>query len=146
MAYATIPTPSDGNQVSTLGLARPTVVEMRPSYLSAAERAELLASCPHPYRVTLDAVLALAGRTGRLFAAVDRLAARAGMSRRNVQYHRAWLVDNGYLKPQGGGHKGATARYLIARPAERKPASPPPAWARIADLALRADALELEGL
>ena len=117
--------------------------EPRP-YLTADERAELVRSCPHPYDQTLDAIIALAGRTGRLFASVDKLAARAKLSRRSVQYHRAWLVDAGYLIPQGGGHKGATARYLIARPAERTPITAPPAWARIADPELRAEALKME--
>ena len=117
--------------------------EPRP-YLSADERAELVRSCPTPYDRTLDAILALAGRTGRLFATVDKLAARAKMSRRAVQYHRAWLVDHGYLIPQGGGHKGATARYLIAKPADRAAATPPPAWQMIADPELRAEALRMD--
>lgn len=117
--------------------------EPRP-YLTADERAELVRSCPAPYDRTLDAILALAGRTGRLFASVDKLASRAKLSRRSVQYHRAWLVDAGYLLPQGGGHKGSTARYLIARPAERTASTRPPAWERIADPELRADALQMD--
>ena len=47
-----------------------------------------------------------------------------------VKRHRAWLVEAGFLIPQGGGHQGATARYLIATPGERAAraaAGPPPA-------------------
>jgi DNA-binding transcriptional ArsR family regulator len=117
--------------------------EPRP-YLSTDERAELMRSCPAPYDRTLDAILALAGRTGRLFAAVDKLADRAKLSRRSVQYHRAWLVDHGYLIPQGGGHKGAIARYLIAKPRDRALPTVPAAWQRIADPDLRAEALRME--
>jgi Helix-turn-helix domain len=117
--------------------------EPRP-YLTPAERAELVRSCPHPYDQTLDAIIGLAGRTGRLFASRERLEAVTKLSRRTVKRHRAWLVEAGYLKPQGGGHKGATARYLIARPAERTPTTVPPAWARIADPELRAEALRME--
>ena len=114
-------------------------------YLSADERAELVRSCPPPYDRTLDAILALAGRTGRLFATVDRLAAQAKLCRRSVQAHRAWLVGAGYLIPQGGGHKGATARYRIVRPADVTPVrATPAAWGRIVDPELRAEALGLD--
>jgi hypothetical protein len=116
--------------------------EPRP-YLTAAERAELVRSCPAPYDRTLDAIVGLAFRTGRLFASRDRLEAATKLSRRALKYHRAWLVDHGYLIPQGGGHKGATARYLIAKPAERH-TGPPPAWQKIADPELRAEALRMD--
>lgn len=117
--------------------------EPRP-YLSTDERAELMHSCPAPYDRTLDAILAVAGRTGRLFAAIDKLAARAKLSRRSVQAHRAWLVDHGYLIPQGGGHRGSVARFLVVKPADRVVRTAPPAWARIADPELRAEALRME--
>ena len=117
--------------------------EPRP-YLTSTERAELVRSCPHPYRTTLDAIVSVGYRTGRCWAGLDRLAAAAGLSSRTVKRHRAWLVDHGYLVCQGGGHKGSTARYLITRPADRAAAAAPPAWARIADPDLRAEALRLE--
>lgn len=116
--------------------------EPRP-YLTADERAELVRSCPAPYDRTLDAIVGLAFRTGRLFASRDRLTAATKLSWPTIKRHRAWLVDAGYLIPQGGGHKGATARYLIARPAERH-TGPPPAWARISDEELRAEALRMD--
>jgi hypothetical protein len=114
--------------------------EPRP-YLSAGERAELLRACPRPYDRTLDAIIGIAFRTGRCWASLDVLAERAGVSRRTIYYHRRWLVDHGYLIPQGGGHKGATARFVIRKPDEHRQAMPPPAWARIADPDLREEAL-----
>lgn len=132
-----------------LALGRKVVdlaAEPRP-YLSAIARAELVRSCPPPYDRTLDVIVGLAYRSGRLWAGADRLVAAAKVSMRTVQRHRAWLVDNGYLIAQGGGHRGATARYLIATPAERAAraaAGPPPAWSRIADPADRAEALAMD--
>jgi len=117
--------------------------EGRP-YLSTTERAELLRACPHPYDQTLDAMIGVGFRTGRCWASIEAIAERAKLSRRAVAYHRRWLVDAGYLIFQGGGHKGATARYLLVKPEDRRQATPPAAWARIADPDLRADALRLE--
>ena len=120
--------------------------EPRP-YLSAIARAELVASCPPPYDRTLDAIVGLAYRSGRLWAGRDRLEAASKVSMRTIQRHRAWLVEHGYLIAQGGGHRGATARYLIVTPAERAAkaaAGPPPAWSRIADPADRAEALAMD--
>lgn len=114
--------------------------EPRP-YLSAAERTELLRSCPRPYDATLDAILGLAYKSGRCFARLEVLMERAKVSRRTLLYHRRWLVDAGYLIPQGGGHIGATARFLIAKPADLRATTPPPAWGRIADPELRQEAL-----
>ena len=71
-----------------LPLGRRVIPLPPPPYLSPDERAELVRSCPRPYDRTLDAILAVAGRTGRLFASTDSLAARAKMSARNVRYHR----------------------------------------------------------
>ncbi|HZZ55711.1 MAG TPA: hypothetical protein VFE26_15670 [Trebonia sp.] len=116
--------------------------EPRP-YLTSTERAELVRSCPAPYDRMLDAILGLAGRTGRLFAGRDRLEAETKLSWATIKRHRAWLVEAGYLIPQGGGHKGANARYLIAKPRDRAIPTAPPAWEHIADPDLRADALEL---
>ena len=116
-------------------------------YLSSIARAELVASCPAPYDRTLDAIVGLAYRSGRLWASRERLTAAAKVSWRTVKRHRAWLVEAGYLIPQGGGHHGATARYLILTPAERAARSasgPPPAWSRIADPADRAEALAMD--
>lgn len=116
-------------------------------YLSSIARAELVASCPPPYDRTLDAIVGLAYRSGRLWASRERLTAAAKVSWRTVKRHRAWLVEAGYLIPQGGGHHGATARYLIVTPAERAAraaAGPPPAWSRIADPADRAEALAMD--
>ena len=120
--------------------------EPRP-YLSSIARAELVASCPPPYDRTLDAIVGLAYRSGRLWAGRDRLEAASKVSMRTIQRHRAWLVEHGYLIAQGGGHRGATARYLIVTPAERAAkaaAGPPPAWSRIADPADRAEALAMD--
>ena len=120
--------------------------EPRP-YLSAIARAELVASCPPPYDRTLDAIVGLAYRSGRRWAGRDRLEAASKVSWRTIQRHRAWLVEHGYLIAQGGGHRGATARYLIVTPAERAAkaaAGPPPAWSRIADPADRAEALAMD--
>jgi hypothetical protein len=113
-------------------------------YLTSAERAELLRACPPPYDRTLDAIIGLGYRTGRCWARIDVLAERARLSRRSIYVHRAWLVEHGFLIAQGGGHKGATARFLIARPSDQREATPPPAWARIADPELRAEALRMD--
>jgi hypothetical protein len=117
--------------------------EPRP-HLSPADRAELVRSCPHPYRATLDAIVALGYRTGRCWASLEAVMDKAGLSRRAVLYHRRWLVDHGYLTYQGGGHKGRNATFIIATPAERAARTTPPAWARIADPDLRSEALSLE--
>jgi len=118
--------------------------ESRP-YLSTGERAELLRACPHPYDQTLDAIISIAFRTGRCWANLDALAERAKLSRATVVRHRGWLVQNGYLIAQGGGGKNrGAARYLLVKPEQQRQATPPPAWSRIADPDLRADALRLE--
>ena len=53
--------------------------EPRP-YLSAIQRAELVRSCPPPYDRTLDAIVGLAYRSGRLWASSDRLTEAAKVS------------------------------------------------------------------
>ena len=114
-------------------------------YLSTTERAELLRACPRPYDRTLEAIIGVAFRTGRCWASLDALAERAKLSRATLVRHRSWLVANGYLIAQGGGGRGrGTARFLVRKPEEHRQATSPPAWARIADPDLRADALRLE--
>jgi hypothetical protein len=117
--------------------------EPRP-HLSPADRVALVASCPRPYDRTLDAIVALGYRTGRCWAGLEAIMDKARLSRRSVLVHRRWLVDNGYLIFQGGGHKGRNATFIIRTPAERAAQTTPPAWARIADPDLRSEALSLE--
>jgi hypothetical protein len=124
-----------GSRVHTIGPA---------PYLSKDERAELLASCPHPYDQTLDAIIAIGYKTGRCYAGLEKIQAKAKLSRRTVLRHRAWLTKAGYLILQGGGHRGRNASFVIARPSEMRPSAPPPAWARIVDPELRAAALEMD--
>lgn len=121
MAYATIPTTSDRNQ-EPLRLTRPKVVPIdrhADDAISKAMRRLLLQSCPHPYRVTLGAVIGQGQRSGVCFARLETLAASSGLNRRTVYRHRAWLVEAGYLALLGGGYRKTTARYLIRTPDQR---------------------------
>jgi hypothetical protein len=125
MAYATIPTPGDGNQ-EPLGLTSPKVVPIRQlGAVPRAQRWDLLASCPARYRPTLEAMIRLAFQTGVCFASLEsliaevQLRAAAPVSRATVVRHRTELVKRGYLIPAGGGHWRRRAHYVI-RTAEQR--------------------------
>jgi hypothetical protein len=90
-----------------------------PPAISKDDRDALLAACPHPYAVTLRAILDKGGRTGRVWASLETVAERARLSARTVKRHRAWLVASGYLAPSGGGYRGRTASYIIRTPDAR---------------------------
>lgn len=121
MADATIPTTRDHNQ-EPLRLTRPKVVSIdrhADDAITKPMRRLLLQSCPHPYRVTLGAVIGQGQSSGVCFARLETLAASAGVNRRTVYRHRAWLVEAGYLALLGGGYRKTIARYLIRTPDQR---------------------------
>jgi hypothetical protein len=83
-----------------------------PLWRKRAARA-LVNECPAPYDRTLDAMCTLGITTGRVWAGLDKVAAKAKVSAATVVRHRSWLAERGYLVKRGGGYRGRNATYDI---------------------------------